>query len=61
MEPRHFEEFRTGSVSRAVLLIRNEFIADPDPSFYLNANPHPDSESQTIRSNADPDPGTKPI
>jgi hypothetical protein len=27
---------------------------DPDPAFYLNANPNPDQRSQT---NADPDPG----
>ncbi len=38
---------------RAVFRIRIGFNADPDPAFYLNADPDPDPGSQT---NADPDP-----
>jgi hypothetical protein len=38
LDPHNFEEFRTGSVPRAVLLIRKEFITDPDPAFKRNAD-----------------------
>jgi hypothetical protein len=34
--------------------IRSGFSADPDPDFYLNADPEPDPGSQI---NAGPDPG----
>jgi hypothetical protein len=33
------------------------FIVDPDPAFYLNAEPDPDPGSKPMRINADPDPG----
>ncbi len=36
-----------------VFRIRTGFNADPDPGFYLNADPDPDPGNQ---SNADPDP-----
>ncbi len=58
MDPHNFEEFRTGSASRSVLLICNELNADPDPAFYLRADPNPDPESQTNNIHVDPDPGT---
>jgi hypothetical protein len=32
------------------------FSADPDPAFYLNADPDPNPGSQTI-ADLDPDPG----
>jgi hypothetical protein len=45
------------AVCTLVLCIRIGFDADshldPDPAFYLNADPNPDQGSQT---NADPDP-----
>jgi hypothetical protein len=37
LDPHNFEEFRTGSLLRS-LLIRNEFITDPDPAFSRNAD-----------------------
>jgi hypothetical protein len=37
-----------------VFLVRIGFNADPDPAFYLNADPDPDPVSQI---NADADPG----
>jgi hypothetical protein len=35
--------------------IRTGFIADPDPAFYLNADPN--QEAKSLRIHADPDPG----
>jgi hypothetical protein len=37
-----------------VFLVRNDFNVDPDPAFYLNADPDPDPGSQI---NADADTG----
>ncbi len=43
----------------AVMWIRFDFNADPDPAFHLNANSDPDIGSKTnaIHSDTDTDPG----
>jgi hypothetical protein len=43
-------------LSDPVLWIRIGFNADPDPAFYLDADPDPDAGSQ-IDADPDPDPG----
>jgi hypothetical protein len=48
----------TFTKSQPVLLIRISFNADPDPAFYLNADP--DLGRRLMRIQADPDPDPDP-
>ncbi len=48
------------SVIKAVLWIRISFHADPDPAFYLSADPDPDQGRQPKADPGDPDPDPGP-
>ncbi len=60
LETASSEQVRFWTILQAVFRIRIGFNADPDPAFYLNAEPDPDPDlgSQT-NADSDPDPGHK--